>query len=168
MQTTTARPEQFSSCTGEAALLRIIAGNRCDARLPSCTTCEKVNARCVGYDPITKREIPRSYVYFLETRLGYFESLLKKNNIAYEPSETYDADSRLLGDATHTPPKQDSKATIAERRNGNKNQDEKDKIDLTRDLWESRLATTLEGAAGHTHGWNQCGTLHQLHVSSSA
>jgi hypothetical protein len=103
--------------------------NRCDARLPSCTTCEKVNARCVGYDPITKLEIPRSYVYFLETRLGYFESLLKTNNIAFEPAETYDADSRLLGDASHTSPKQETKPTIVERRNGTKAQDEKEKID---------------------------------------
>jgi hypothetical protein len=87
-----------------------------------------VNARCVGYDPITKREIPRSYVYFLETRLDYFESLLKKNNIAYDPAETYDADSRLLGDTSHTSPKHE-KQTIAERRNGSRTQDEKDKIE---------------------------------------
>lgn len=87
----------------------------------------------MGYDPITKREIPRSYVYFLETRLAYFESLLKKNNITYEPAEVYDADSKLLGDAVQTPARpasHESKATLAERRNGNsKGLDEKDKID---------------------------------------
>ena len=33
--------------------------NRCDQRLPSCASCEKANLKCVGYDPITKREIPR-------------------------------------------------------------------------------------------------------------
>jgi hypothetical protein len=33
--------------------------NRCDQRLPSCASCEKANVKCVGYDPITKREIPR-------------------------------------------------------------------------------------------------------------
>ena len=33
--------------------------NRCDHRLPSCASCEKANVKCVGYDPITKREIPR-------------------------------------------------------------------------------------------------------------
>ena len=33
--------------------------NRCDQRLPSCVSCEKANVKCVGYDPITKREIPR-------------------------------------------------------------------------------------------------------------
>jgi hypothetical protein len=33
--------------------------NRCDQRLPSCASCEKASVKCVGYDPITKREIPR-------------------------------------------------------------------------------------------------------------
>ena len=36
--------------------------NRCDQRLPSCASCDKAAVKCVGYDPITKREIPRSYV----------------------------------------------------------------------------------------------------------
>ena len=77
-----------------------IRKNRCDQRLPACSTCEKAHQRCVGYDPITKREIPRSYVFFLETRLAYFESLLKENDIAYEPSDVFDADSKHLGDQT--------------------------------------------------------------------
>jgi hypothetical protein len=33
--------------------------NRCDQKLPSCASCEKAGVACVGYDPITKREIPR-------------------------------------------------------------------------------------------------------------
>jgi hypothetical protein len=33
--------------------------NRCDQRLPSCASCEKAGVACVGYDPITKTEIPR-------------------------------------------------------------------------------------------------------------
>jgi len=33
--------------------------NRCDQNLPSCASCEKAAVKCVGYDPITKREIPR-------------------------------------------------------------------------------------------------------------
>lgn len=69
--------------------------NRCDQQLPACTACEKARVRCVGYDPITKREIPRSYVYYLETRLAYFESLLASNDIPYKPAEAYDADSKV-------------------------------------------------------------------------
>jgi len=33
--------------------------NRCDQNLPSCASCDKAAVKCVGYDPITKREIPR-------------------------------------------------------------------------------------------------------------
>lgn len=36
--------------------------NRCDQRLPACASCEKAHVKCVGYDPITKREIPRRCV----------------------------------------------------------------------------------------------------------
>ena len=77
--------------------------NRCDQHLPACSTCEKANVRCVGYDPITKREIPRSYVYYLETRLGYFEQLLKANGIAYNTTDVYSAESKELGDTVQSP-----------------------------------------------------------------
>jgi hypothetical protein len=33
--------------------------NRCDQKLPSCNSCAKARVACVGYDPITKKEIPR-------------------------------------------------------------------------------------------------------------
>jgi hypothetical protein len=33
--------------------------NRCDQKLPSCASCAKAGVACVGYDPITKKEIPR-------------------------------------------------------------------------------------------------------------
>lgn len=45
--------------------------------------------KCVGYDPITKREIPRSYVHYLETRSAYLESLLTANNIPFSPAESF-------------------------------------------------------------------------------
>jgi hypothetical protein len=77
--------------------------NRCDQRLPACSTCEKAHAKCVGYDPITKREIPRSYVYYLETRLAYFEDLLKSNAIPYRAGEVFGAESKELGDAVQSP-----------------------------------------------------------------
>ncbi|CAZ83072.1 unnamed protein product [Tuber melanosporum] len=63
--------------------------NRCDQRLPACLSCEKANVKCVGYDPITKREIPRSYVHYLETRLAYLESLLANNSIPFPPAESF-------------------------------------------------------------------------------
>ncbi|KAH8196516.1 hypothetical protein TruAng_009312 [Truncatella angustata] len=68
--------------------------NRCDQNLPSCASCEKAKVACVGYDPITKKEIPRSYVYYLETRVGQLEALLKANNIQFPPAEDLEYCSR--------------------------------------------------------------------------
>ncbi|KAI1409672.1 hypothetical protein F5Y13DRAFT_90136 [Hypoxylon sp. FL1857] len=68
--------------------------NRCDQKLPSCASCEKARVACVGYDPITKREIPRSYVYYLETRVDQLETLLRRNNIQFPPSDNLEYCSR--------------------------------------------------------------------------
>ena len=62
---------------------------RCDQRLPRCRPCEKVGARCISYDPITRREFPRSYVYFLETRIAYLQSVLVKHEIPFEPEAAF-------------------------------------------------------------------------------
>ncbi|KAF7188411.1 Positive regulator of purine utilization [Pseudocercospora fuligena] len=59
--------------------------NRCDQKLPKCTNCEKANVRCVGFDPVSKREIPRSYVYYLETRVNNLEAILNSHNISFPP-----------------------------------------------------------------------------------
>ena len=37
--------------------------NKCDQKLPACTSCEKAHIKCVGFDPVSKREIPRRYAY---------------------------------------------------------------------------------------------------------
>ncbi|PLB36902.1 Zn(II)2Cys6 transcription factor [Aspergillus candidus] len=63
---------------------------RCDQRLPRCRPCEKVGARCISYDPITRREFPRSYVYFLETRIAYLQSVLVRHDVPFEPEAAFD------------------------------------------------------------------------------
>lgn len=73
--------------------------NRCDQKLPSCASCDKAGVACVGYDPITKREIPRSYVYYLETRVEQLETLLRTNNIAFPPSENLEYCSKGVNDS---------------------------------------------------------------------
>lgn len=73
--------------------------NRCDQRLPRCQSCEKAGVRCVGYDPITKREIPRSYVYFLEARVAYLEKLLTDNGIEYKEAAAFEGDESMEGEA---------------------------------------------------------------------
>jgi len=69
--------------------------NRCDQRLPRCQSCEKAGVRCVGYDPITKREIPRSYVYFLETRVAHLEKQLADHNIKFKKAVAFDEEEAL-------------------------------------------------------------------------
>ena len=64
--------------------------NRCDTRLPKCTACERSGQKCVGFDPITKREIPRSYVFWLETRVNYLESLLQDSQVPFKPPEAFE------------------------------------------------------------------------------
>ncbi|KKA29636.1 hypothetical protein TD95_000675 [Thielaviopsis punctulata] len=69
--------------------------NRCDQKLPSCASCAKAGVACVGYDPITKKEIPRSYVYYLETRVEILETLLRQNGIDAPPASDLDICSKL-------------------------------------------------------------------------
>ena len=71
--------------------------NRCDQKLPSCASCEKAGVACVGYDPITKREIPRSYIFYLEKRVEQLEALLATNSIAFPPAQDLDYCAKSLG-----------------------------------------------------------------------
>ncbi|KAK4691173.1 hypothetical protein P7C71_g5771, partial [Lecanoromycetidae sp. Uapishka_2] len=79
--------------------------NRCDQNLPACTSCEKAGVKCVGFDPITKREIPRTYVYYLESRVRYLEELLVENHVTFAPSHDFDLGSVPVTDPTsgHSP-----------------------------------------------------------------
>lgn len=70
--------------------------NRCDQNLPACSPCEKAGVKCVGFDPITKREIPRTYVYYLESRVTYLESLLTDCEIKFAPSQDFDLGAKPL------------------------------------------------------------------------
>lgn len=91
----TGKPGQSSNFRNVSACNRCrLRKNRCDQKLPSCASCNKVGVPCVGYDPITKKEIPRSYVFYLETRVEVLEKLLASNNIPFPPAEDLDLCSR--------------------------------------------------------------------------
>lgn len=71
VESNTPAPSVAASATGASTFRNVSAcnrcrsrKNRCDQRLPACLSCEKAGVRCVGYDPITKREIPRRYLPF--------------------------------------------------------------------------------------------------------
>jgi hypothetical protein len=72
--------------------------NRCDQNLPACVSCAKAGARCVGFDPITKREIPRTYVYYLESRVTYLESRLTANGVHFAPSLQFDRGAKPMAE----------------------------------------------------------------------
>ena len=101
--------------------------NRCDQKLPACSSCEKAKVKCVGIDPITKREIPRAYVYYLENRVSYLEDLLFSNGIPFAPVEDFDVGAPKNGKTTnHSPPQSDTGKPIDLEKT--KKQEEQEKI----------------------------------------
>ncbi|KAJ5510744.1 hypothetical protein N7453_002847 [Penicillium expansum] len=77
--------------------------HRCDQRLPRCESCEKAQVRCVGYDPLTKQEVPRSYVAFLESRVNYLNQVLIDHGIGFKPAIAYDEEETLKMEAGQSP-----------------------------------------------------------------
>ncbi|KAJ5864438.1 uncharacterized protein N7529_006354 [Penicillium soppii] len=77
--------------------------HRCDQRLPRCESCEKAQVRCVGYDPLTKQEVPRSYVAFLESRVNYLSEILLDHGIDFKPAVAYDEEETLRMEADRSP-----------------------------------------------------------------
>ncbi|KAJ5395523.1 uncharacterized protein N7487_009826 [Penicillium crustosum] len=77
--------------------------HRCDQRLPRCESCEKAQVRCVGYDPLTKQEVPRSYVAFLESRVNYLHQVLIDHGIGFKPAIAYDEEEALKMEAGQSP-----------------------------------------------------------------
>lgn len=51
---------------------------KCDHEFPSCKKCARVNKPCVSLDPATGRDVPRSYVIFLEDRLTAMMNKLRE------------------------------------------------------------------------------------------
>ena len=54
---------------------------KCDNKFPSCTKCIQAQQPCVTIDPSTRREIPRSYVVYLEDKVLALKELLEKNGL---------------------------------------------------------------------------------------
>jgi hypothetical protein len=57
----------------------------------------------VGYDPLTKQEVPRSYVAFLESRVNYLNQVLIDNGIGFKPAIAYDEEEALKMEASQSP-----------------------------------------------------------------
>lgn len=54
---------------------------KCDQQFPSCAKCHKAGVSCVGLDPATGRQIPRSYIVYLEDKITTLEKQLRINGL---------------------------------------------------------------------------------------
>ncbi|CUM55642.1 unnamed protein product [Debaryomyces tyrocola] len=54
---------------------------KCDQNFPKCTKCDKADVDCVGLDSVTGREVPRSYVMYLENRIMQLEEKITGGGI---------------------------------------------------------------------------------------
>ncbi|KAF3805847.1 hypothetical protein GCG54_00015407 [Colletotrichum gloeosporioides] len=61
--------------------------NRCDQKLPKCTNCNKAHVSSVGFYPVSKLEIPHSYVHYLEHPVVNLKAVVAANNIAFPPAQ---------------------------------------------------------------------------------
>ncbi|KAK6456930.1 fungal-specific transcription factor domain-containing protein, partial [Scheffersomyces xylosifermentans] len=57
---------------------------KCDQRFPKCSKCDKYGVECIGLDPMTGREVPRSYIVHLENRVNLLEQTLKNHKIGID------------------------------------------------------------------------------------
>ena len=66
----------------------------------------------MGFDPVSKREIPRSYVYYLETRVRNLEAILESNSLPFPPpSEDFAIDEAIKPGVNVPFPVQDEDGT---------------------------------------------------------
>ncbi|ODQ80786.1 hypothetical protein BABINDRAFT_34769, partial [Babjeviella inositovora NRRL Y-12698] len=82
---------------------------RCDQNFPACAKCAKSGVECVGLDPATGREVPRSYVIHLEDKIAELEILLRENGI--DPEAKRQKVERPEGQVKHLEPEREA-ATI--------------------------------------------------------
>ena len=57
----------------------------------------------MGFDPVSKREIPRSYVYYLETRVHNLEAILRSHDIPCPPAREDFAISDVIKPGINVP-----------------------------------------------------------------
>lgn len=67
---------------------------KCSHDFPRCTACIKANAECVSLDPATGREIPRSYIVHLESRVSELENYIRDSLASSDasPAQTLPTD----------------------------------------------------------------------------
>jgi hypothetical protein len=91
---------------------------KCDQQFPSCARCLKANIPCVGLDPATGRQIPRSYVISLEDRILQLEKIIKDSGLSADGSPAASFKNELnenytpSSDTSISPPKTELKEKL--------------------------------------------------------
>lgn len=113
--------------------------NRCDQKLPFCLSCEKAGVKCVGFDPLTKREIPRTYVYYLESRVNYLEMLLSEHDIPFSPAEEFDLGAKVITEhTTGLPSRSDRSIARHDSDNSRDGLTDNQNADASKRTWERK------------------------------
>lgn len=63
---------------------------KCDQNFPRCAKCEKAGVDCVGLDSVTRREIPRSYIMYLENKVTQLEEIVRQNGVFNQNNSAVD------------------------------------------------------------------------------
>lgn len=99
---------------------------KCDQQFPSCARCLKAGVACVGLDPATGRQVPRSYVISLEDRIGHLEALLKQHGI--DPNGSINEDGAVFPSSNHSSPQINHSPVSVASNNSGMSQPPKDSI----------------------------------------
>ncbi|KAF8454189.1 fungal-specific transcription factor domain-containing protein [Terfezia claveryi] len=70
---------------------------RCDAGLPKCGPCERSGAHCEFFDTTKQKNIPRSYVLHLQTRVRELEAQIAQQEIMLNDVEQSDSGELVRG-----------------------------------------------------------------------
>ncbi|KAI5970349.1 PPR1 [Candida margitis] len=71
---------------------------KCDQKFPQCGKCAQHNVECIGLDPVTGREIPRSYIVHLEERVKLLEKKLDDFGVDLNADTNGDGDGEYKED----------------------------------------------------------------------
>ncbi|KAH6954441.1 fungal-specific transcription factor domain-containing protein [Fusarium avenaceum] len=77
---------------------------RCDQQRPTCRLCKLAGVECVDYDSEAGRQVSRSYVPQLESRIQYLERRLRENGIHIDGDDTQTLSTTVCSTSQITPP----------------------------------------------------------------
>ncbi|RPA91867.1 hypothetical protein L873DRAFT_1818598 [Choiromyces venosus 120613-1] len=79
---------------------------KCDQLFPNCSSCAKAGVECVGIDAATGREVPRSYVDWLEKRVRFLEQEMGISNDSGESNTSETGGGGVKRKLSSAPPEE--------------------------------------------------------------